>query len=144
MVLNQLKKIRDELKSSADAYDNAFMNTALIAASELADQTKQYQKQDQKEPSKLFINKQKSQSSLNPVLDKEYFIAKYGSLKNAKAAYQEMYGKQKFGRSWSDFIAIARKLTSASPEPKTLTLEERITKIENFLIGLGYEPSSTE
>ncbi len=140
MVLNQLKKIRDELKSSADAYDNAFMNTALIAASELADQTKQ----DQKDQPQLFINNQQSQSSLNPVLDKEYFIAKYGSLKNAKAAYQEMYGKQKFGRSWSDFITVARKLTSASPKAKTLTLEERITKIENFLIGLGYQPSSIE
>lgn len=139
MVLNQLKQIRDQLKSSADAYDNAFMNTALIAASELselADQTKPEQK-DQPKP---FINQQQSQSSLNPVLDKEYFIGKYGSLKNAKAAYQEMYGKQKFGRSWSDFITVARKLTSASPEAKTLTLEERITKIENFLIGLGYQP----
>ncbi len=139
MVLNQLKQIRDQLKNSADAYDSAFMNTALIAASELselADQTKQHQK----EPTKLLINNQQSQSSLNPVLDKEYFIAKYGSLKNAKAAYQKMYGKQKFGRSWSDFIAIAQKLTSASPEPKTLTLEDRITKIENFLIALGYQP----
>ena len=139
MVLNQLKQIRDELKNSADAYDSAFMNTALIAASELselADQTKQHQK----EPTKLLINNQQSQSSLNPVLDKEYFIAKYGSLKNAKAAYQKMYGKQKFGRSWSDFIAIVQKLTSASPEPKTLTLEDRITKIENFLIALGYQP----
>ena len=84
MVLNQLKQIRDELKSSADAYDTAFMNTALIAASELselADQTKP----EQKDQPKLLINNQQSQSSLNPVLDKEYFIAKYGSLKNANS-----------------------------------------------------------
>ena len=139
MVLNQLKKIRDELKSSADAYDNAFMNTALIAASELSELVDQT-KPEQKDQPKLLINNQQSQSNLNPVLDKEYFIAKYGSLKNAKAAYQEMYGKQKFGRSWSDFITVARKLTSASPKAKTLTLDERITKIENFLISLGYQP----
>ncbi len=139
MVLNQLKQIRDQLKSSADAYDNAFMNTALIAASELSELADQI-KPKQKDQPKLFINNQQSQSSLSPVLDKEYFIAKYGSLKNAKAAYQEMYGKQKFGRSWSDFIAVAQQLTSASPKAKTLTLEERITKIENFLIiTLGYE-----
>ena len=132
MVLNQLKQIRDELKSSADTYDNAFKNTALIAASELAKQAKP-------EQSKILGNEQQNQLNLNPVLDKEYFIAKYGSLKNAKTAYQEMYGKQKYGRSWSDFIVVAKKLASVSPKAKTLTLEERITKIENFLISFGYQ-----
>lgn len=130
MVLNQLKQIRDELKSSADTYDNAFKNTALIAASELAKQAKP-------EQSKILGNEQ--QNKLNSVLDKEYLIAKYGSLKNAKAAYQEVYGEQKYGRSWADFIAAVKKLASVSPKPKTLTLEERITKIENFLISLGYQ-----
>ncbi|MGB5633642.1 MAG: hypothetical protein WBM44_29175 [Waterburya sp.] len=136
MVLNQLKQIRDELKSSANTYDTAFKNTALIAASELAEQTKQVQKNQTKQS----INPQQIQSRLNPVLDKEYFIARYGSLKNAKTAYQEMYGEQKYGRSWADFIAVAKKLASSFPKPKTLTLEERITKIENFLISLGYQP----
>ncbi len=134
MVLNQLKQIRDELKSSANTYDNAFKNTALIAASELA-------KQANPDQSKILGNEQqnKNKPNLNPVLDQEYFTAKYGSLKNAKAAYQSMYGKQKYGRSWADFIAVAKKLASVSPKPKTLTLEERITKIENFLISLGYQ-----
>lgn len=132
MVLNQLKQIRDELKSSADTYDTAFKNTALIAASELAKQTKPDQ-------SKILGNEQHNKLNLNPVLDKEYFIAKYGSLKNAKTAYQEMYGKQKYGRSWSDFIDKAKKLASVSPKAKTLTLEERITKIENLLISFGHQ-----
>ena len=132
MILNQLKQIRDELKSSADAYDNAFKNTALIAASELAKQT-------QPDQNNVLGNEQQCKLNLNPVLDKEYFIAKYGSLKNAKAAYQEIYGKQKYGRSWAEFIAIAKKSVSVSPDAKTLTLEERITRIENFLISLGYQ-----
>jgi hypothetical protein len=38
MVLNQLKQIREELKNSADAYDRAFQNTAIIAAQELSGQ----------------------------------------------------------------------------------------------------------
>ncbi|MEM8719297.1 MAG: hypothetical protein AAGE84_08300 [Cyanobacteria bacterium P01_G01_bin.39] len=134
MVLNQLKQIRDELKSSAKSYDTAFKNTALIAASELAT------KQTQLEQTSIVNNRQQPKLNSNLVLDKEYFVANYGSLKNAKAAYQKFYGKQKFGRSWSDFIAVARKLASASSQATTLTLEDRITKIENFLISLGYQP----
>ncbi|MEM7595328.1 MAG: hypothetical protein AAF383_28170 [Cyanobacteria bacterium P01_A01_bin.83] len=137
MVLNQLKQIRDELKSSAKSYDTAFKNTALIAASELA--TKQTQL-EQTPITPIVNNRQQTKLNPNLILNKEYFIANYGSLKNAKAAYQKLYGKQKFGRSWSDFITVAQKLASASHESKTLTIEDRITKIENFLISLGYQP----
>ena len=134
MVLKQLKQIRDELKESAKSYDNAFQNTAIIAATELANQTI-ISDQNQTPLS----SSQKNKTSFNPVLDKEYFLAKYGSLKNAKIEYQKIYGKQKYGRSWSEFIVIAQKLVSKSPNSTTLTLEERITKIENFLVSLGYQ-----
>ncbi|MEM8673866.1 MAG: hypothetical protein AAGF83_08340 [Cyanobacteria bacterium P01_G01_bin.67] len=133
MVLNQLKQIRDELKSSAKSYDTAFKNTALIAASELS------KKQTLLEQTPIVDSKQQTKLNSNLIFDKEYFIANYGSLKNAKVAYQKLYGKQKFGRSWSEFIAIAQKLALASSKSKTLTLEERITKIENFLVSLGYQ-----
>ncbi|MEL6441168.1 MAG: hypothetical protein AAFQ80_18185 [Cyanobacteria bacterium J06621_8] len=134
MVLNQLKQIRDELEKSATSYDNAFKNTALIAATELASQAKTI---EQNQTS--LGSSQQNKISLKPVLDKKYFIAKYGNLKKAKTAYQETYGRQKYGRSWAEFIAIAQKLASESPQAKTLTLEERITKIENFLVKLGYQ-----
>lgn len=138
MVLKQLKQISHELKSSAENYDTAFRNTALIAAGELSDREQS-------------INSKPTQLNLTPALDKEYFIAKYGSLKNAKTAYQKKYGKQKYGRSWSDFIAVAKTLTL--PEPQltkseeapcfhrgvSLTLEERVARIENFLSSLGYQ-----
>ena len=128
MVLNQLKQIRHELKSSANAYDTAFKDTALIAATELANQEKQL--------------------NHKPVMNKSYFIDKYGSLNNAKAAYQKIYRQQKFGRSWSDFLAVVKELPLTSTPTitstsKTLTLEaidERITKIEDFLMGLGFQP----
>ena len=123
MVLKQLKQISNELKSSAGNYDTAFRNTASIAARELSDKEQ-------------LINSKSSQLNLTPTLDKKYFIAKYGSLKNAKAAYQKKYGEQKYGRSWSDFIAVAQTLTLPEPE---LTLEERVTRIENFLSNLGYQ-----
>ncbi|HEY9771410.1 MAG TPA: hypothetical protein V6C71_23440 [Coleofasciculaceae cyanobacterium] len=125
MVLNQLKQIRDELKKSGDAYDAAFKNTALIAAEELVSREKQLKSDRQ------------TSSCLNPVLDKQYFIANYGSLKNSKIAYQKIYGNQNYGRSWSDFIGLAKKLTL--PKQQTLTLEERVTKLENFLSSLGYQ-----
>jgi len=129
MVLNELKQISNDLRDSAERYDNAFKNVALIAAEELV-----------KEKRKIKIdadnNQLPSTSSLD--LDKQHFIAKYGNLKNAKAAYLKKYGKQKYGRSWSDFIAVARTLGVAKQQ--TLTLEERITKIENFLVTLGYQP----
>lgn len=134
MVLNQLKQIRDELEKSAKSYDNAFKNTALIAATELAKQTSVTNQ------NKISLtSSQPTKTNLNPVLDKEYFLAKYGSLKNAKTEYQKIYGKHKYGRSWSEFIAIAKQLATDSSQPKTLTLEERIAKIENFLVSLGYQ-----
>lgn len=129
MVLNKLKQIRNELKNSADTYDTAFKNAALIAAEELVKQEKQL-KEQLKSNQHLF--------NLNPSLDKQYFIDKYGSLKNAKAAYQKIHGEQKYGRSWSDFLTVAKKLSS--PEQSALTLEEKVTKIENFLSSLGYQP----
>lgn len=129
MVLNKLKQIRDELKNSADTYDTAFKNTALMAADELVKEEKQL-KEQLKTNQHLF--------NLNPSLDKQYFIDKYGSLKNAKAAYQKIHGEQQYGRSWSDFLTVAQKLSS--PEQPALTLEERITKIENFLSSFGYQP----
>jgi hypothetical protein len=129
MVLNKLKQIRNELKNSADTYDTAFKNTALMAADELVKEEKQL-KEQLKSNQHLF--------NLNLSLDKQYFIDKYGSLKNAKAAYQKIHGEQKYGRSWSDFLAVAQKLSL--PEQPALTLSERVTKIENFLSSLGYQP----
>ncbi|MEN9566992.1 MAG: hypothetical protein RLZZ69_2188, partial [Cyanobacteriota bacterium] len=128
-VLNKLKQIRNELKNSATTYDTAFKNVALIAAEELVEEEKQLKKQ-LKSNQHLF--------NLNPSLDKQYFLDKYGTLKNAKAAYQKIYGEQNYGRSWSDFLTIAKKLSL--PEQPALTLEERVTKIENFLSSLGYQP----
>jgi hypothetical protein len=128
MVLNKLKQMRNELKNSASTYDTAFKNVALIAAEELIEKEKQLNQQLNSNLKSLF--------NLNPTLDKQYFIAKYGSLKNAKVAYQKIHGEQKYGRSWSDFIAVAEKLSL--PEQQALTLEERVTRIENFLSSLGY------
>ncbi|MEL6581418.1 MAG: hypothetical protein AAFQ14_16885 [Cyanobacteria bacterium J06621_12] len=135
MVLNQLKKIRDELRDSAEVYDAAFKNVAIIAAEELV-QSEQNLRQDSKQQ----LNTQQHRASLNSVpnkLDKKYFLNRYGSLKNAKAAYTQAHGQQNYGRSWADFVTVAKKL--ASPKPQTLTLEERITKIEEFLCSLGYQ-----
>lgn len=146
MVLNQLKQLRDELRNSADAYDTAFKNTALIAATELAEREKHFNNEQLN--NKQLLNKANDLSDLKPVMNKSYFIDKYGSLKNAKAAYQKIYRQQKFGRSWSDFLAVVKELPITSTPTitstsKTLTLEaidERITKIENFLMGLGFQP----
>ncbi len=143
MVLDRLKQIRDELKNSAEVSDRAFKNTALIAAQELS-QTSQKQNDSSGQKELNTSCKETKQSILqrncNNQLDKKYFIEKYGSLKNAKAAYQEIYGKQKYGRSWSDFITLAQKLSNSSPKELTeLSLEVRITRIENFLQSLGYQ-----
>lgn len=129
MVLNKLKKVRNDLKNSADNYDAAVMNIAAIAAEELINSEQQLQQQ---------INERQPKPALYAALDKQFFLNRYGSLKNAKAAYNKIYGKQNYGRSWSDFINVAKKLDS--PLKLTLTLEERIAKIENFLITLGYQP----
>ncbi len=137
MVLNQLKQIREELKNSSDAYDRAFKNTAIIAAQELSDQDSKTNNQSS-QTNLNFNNSQGNKFSLNPTFDKEYFIKKYGSLKNAKLAYQEIYGEQKYGRTWSDFITVAKRLDVSKSEK--LSLEARIDKIEQFLKSLGYQP----
>lgn len=136
MVLNKLKQIRDELKTSAVAYDRAFKNTALIAAEELSDHEIETDGDLEltQTPAMLLEN---STSEDNSDLTKEYFLEKYGSLKNTKIAYQKIYGKQKYGRSWSDFITIAKQLNTAKTEK--LSLEARITKIEDFLKQFGYQ-----
>jgi hypothetical protein len=136
MVLNQLKQIREELKNSADAYDRAFKSTAIIAAQELNDQDGKTNNQ----PSQANLNFNNSQGNkfrLNPTFDKKYFIKKYGNLKNTKLAYQEIYGEQKYGRTWLDFITVAKKLDVSKSEE--LSLEVRIDKIEQFLKTLGYQ-----
>ena len=133
MVLNRLKQVRDELKNSAELYDNAFKNTAIIAATELSARNDESRECDRQ----MLLD---SPNSLldDSTLNKKYFVDKYGTLKNAKSAYQKIYGKQKFGRSWSDFISVVKTLNSTKPE--TETLEARITKIEKFLQTLGYQP----
>jgi len=130
MVLNQLKKVREELKKSSEVYDNAFKSTALIAAKELNKHNNIIHKN---------LDNQDIQSNrLNSTYTKEYFVKKFGTLKNAKLAYNKIYGQQMYGRSWSDFIAVAKKLSNS--QPRELSLEERITKIEQFLRSLGYQP----
>jgi hypothetical protein len=136
MVLNQLKQIRDELKASADKYDRAFKKTALIAAQELTEQERNIVN-EQHQSSLNVSNSKAIVLSSNNSLNKQYFIKKYGSLKNAKAAYQKRYGKQKYGRSWSDFISVAQKISDSNSQK--LSLEDRIAKIENFLVILGYQ-----
>ena len=143
MVLNQLKQIRDELKTSAEAYDRAFKNTALIAAKELVDQSQEQNNlasQDRLNSSNGQTKQAILKSNSNQQLNKQYFIEKYGSLKEAKAAYKKIYGEQRYGRSWSDFISIAQKLSDTKSEKSgELSLSARITKIENFLQSLGYQ-----
>ena len=128
MVLNELKQIRNELKDSAECYDDAFKKVALIAAEQLVKEENKIKQLDRDRP--VLANS-------TPNLDKQYFLNKYGSLKNAKAAYTRMYGERKYGRSWSDFIAVVKLDLSEQP---VLTLEDGITKIEKFLVTLGYNP----
>ena len=129
MVLNRLKQIRSELVDSTERYDNAFKKVALIAAEELVKEENRIKQVEHNLP---------ALASSTSSLDKKYFLNKYGSLKKAKAAYTRKYGKQKYGRSWSDFITIAKKLDLA--EQPVLSLEDRIIKIEKFLVTLGYQP----
>lgn len=127
MVLSKLKKIRDELEASAKVYDEAFKNTALIAAESLMNQQQE-------------INSKSStidQQLLSQSLDKKYFLEKFGSLKKAKEAYKKIYPKTKFGRSWQDFLEVAQNLPSIAN--KSLTLEQRITRIENILRTMGHQ-----
>ena len=151
MVLNKLKKIRDELKESAKSYDEAFKNTALIAAESLVSQQKLL---DADEVAVGFAEGQRSNFDLNhsnqdkilagsknqllsQILTKEYFLEQYGSLKNTKEAYRKVYGKKKYGKSWQDFLAIAAELPLI--EKPALTLEERVERIENILKNMGYK-----
>ena len=127
MVLSKLKKIRDELQESAKAYDDAFKNTALIAAESLMDQQQK-------------INLQSAaidQKALPQNLDKEYFLGKFGSLKKAKQEYKKLYPKIRYGISWQDFLKAVQNLPSM--EKNSLSLEERITRIENILRTMGHD-----
>jgi hypothetical protein len=126
MVLNQLKKIRDELKESAKSYDEAFKNTAIIATEELMHRQQ------------LHDNTQQVSSQVFPQsLDKEYFIKKYGSLQKTKEEYKKVYGQKNYGRSWQDFLKVAKELPFI--EQPVLTLEQRIERIENILKTMGYK-----
>ena len=127
MVLSKLKKIRDELEESAKAYDKAFKNTALIAAESLMNQQQKINAKSRELNHKL----------LSQGLDKEYFLDKYGSLKNAKEEYKKVYPKTKYGRSWKDFLAAAQDLPAIANIP--LSLEQRITRIENILRTMGHD-----
>jgi hypothetical protein len=123
MTLNKLKQIRNELKQNAEIYDEAFKNTALLAAEGLA-------------------NRQKSlNSNSNEILaqsfDKKYFIKKYGNLKTAKEEYKRIYGNNNYGKSWKDFINAVKELPLI--EQSDLTLEQRIARIENILRSMGHE-----
>ncbi|MBE9168172.1 hypothetical protein IQ238_11835 [Pleurocapsales cyanobacterium LEGE 06147] len=126
MVLNQLKKIRDELKESAKAYDEAFKNTAIIATEELINRQKLHDN-----------TQQVSSKVLAKSLDKGYFIKKYGSLQKTKEEYKKIYGQKNYGRSWKDFLKVAKELPLI--EQPIFTLEQRIERIENILRTMGYE-----
>ena len=127
MVLSKLKKIRDELEESAKAYDEAFKNTALIAAESLMNQQQKINAKSRELNHKL----------LSQGLDKEYFLDKYGSLKNAKEEYKKIYPKTKYGKSWKDFFEAVQDLPPI--ENCSLTLEQRITRIEDILRAMGHD-----
>lgn len=78
MVLNRLKKIRDELKESAKSYDEAFRNTALIAAESLVTQ-KQLLDAELSHNSKPKLLGNGTNKVLPQTVTKEYFLQKYGS-----------------------------------------------------------------
>lgn len=133
MLLDQLKQISKELKDSAKSYDNSFRNTAIIAKEELMNQQDNYQLLDSCQQASLL----QDQTSDNRSLDKKYFIDKYGSLKKAKEECRKMYGEKKYGRSWKEFLKIINQLSPA--KQPVLTLEQRINRIENILISMGYK-----
>lgn len=126
MILNQLKKIRDELKESAKAYDEAFKNTAIIATEELMHRQQLNDNTDRV-----------SSKALPQSLDKKYFIKKYGSLQKTKEEYKKIYGKKNYGKSWEDFLKLAKELPLI--EEPIFTLEQRIERIENILKTMGYK-----
>jgi hypothetical protein len=122
MTLNKLKQIRNELKQNAEIYDEAFKNTAMIAAEELGD------KQN------LLDNRHKI---FKPILDKKYFLERYGNLITAKQEYKKIYRSKDFGKSWDDFLNAVKELPLM--EQPIMTLEQRIQRIENILSAMGYE-----
>lgn len=126
MLLNELKKIRDELKESAKLYDEAFKNTAIIAADELMNR-QQINNNTQQVNNKFLAEN----------LDKDYFIKRYGSLQKTKEEYKKIYGQKNYGKSWQDFLKVAKEL-SLKQQP-SFTLEQRIERIENILRNLGYD-----
>jgi hypothetical protein len=136
MVLNNLKKIRDELKESAKSYDEAFKNTAIIAAESLASKHQFLEPELNCNSPQISLTNTNSKK-LQPILTKKYFIEKYGNLKNTKEAYKKVYGQKSYGRSWQDFLTVAAELPLI--EQPALTLEQRVTRIENILKTLGYE-----
>lgn len=127
MVLNKLKKIRDEWEESAKAYDEAFQNTALIAAEALMNQQQKLNSNYQAQGDRV----------LSQSLDKEYFLNKYGSLKKAREEYKKIYGQKKYGKSWNDFLQVVKELPTL--EKPSLTLEQRITRIESILRSMGHQ-----
>ena len=126
MVLSKLKKIRDELEESAKAYDEAFKNTALIAAESLMNQQQKINAKSSELNRKL----------LSQSVDKEYFLDKYGSLKKTKEEYKKVYPQAKYGRSWQDFLEAVQYLPPIENSP--LTLEQRISRIEDILRTMGH------
>lgn len=133
MVLDKLKKIRDELKESATSYDEAFKNTALIATESLMTQQQLLDAELNKSKPSYNTNKKTLVSTLN----KEYFLERYGSLKKAKEAYKQIYGQKKYGKSWQEFLTVANELPLI--QQPMLTLEARVEKIENILKSMGYK-----
>ncbi len=136
MVLNKLKQIRDDLKESANSYDKAFKNTALIAAENLVVQEQLLNKELKENSDKLTSDNIKHKT-LPVTLNKQYFLEKYGSLKKTKEVYKKAYGKKKYGKSWQDFLAIAADLPLI--EKPVLSLEARVARIENILNTMGYK-----
>lgn len=120
MALNKLKRIKNELKQNAETYDEAFKNTAFIAAEGLSNQQKSLN-------NKILVQK----------LDKQYFINQYGNLKTAKEEYKRVYGNNNYGKSWDDFINAVQELPLL--QKSGLTLEQRIERIENILRIMGQE-----
>lgn len=123
MTLNKLKQIRNQLKQSTEVYDQAFKNTALIAAEGLANQQK--------------ILSGVEHKVITQNIDKKYLIEKYGNLKTAKEEYKKIYGDKNYGKSWNDFINAVKDLPII--EKTELTLEQRVERIEKLLQSLGHQ-----
>ncbi len=144
MILEELKQISKELKDSAKSYDDSFKNTAIMATEGLIKQqellnTHQNQEQLLTEDKKTDLLR--GEVSRHQSLDRKYFIDKYGSLKKTKEEYTKLYGKKNYGRSWKDFLNIVKQLPSKeqlAKEQPVLTLEQRVKRIEDILISMGY------